>query len=226
MPLLNAVEPKENYFGVNDFDNVDAILFRFKRESRCIWAYQSVQPILIPNKKKENFLVKAISTEDMDKFEEFTDRIFTITQKVNLLVVGENILTRDIKLMQRHFGFEQYIRSEAMKVVEDITKTGLVENNFKLQEYVSRPSKTYAKKMLRIKQYNVVKLKSKELIKKIQKTERWRETFTIINGKIQLNTYKDVEHLIDLFDERYTKSLITNDEFDTDVKRIAKKNET
>lgn len=82
----------------------------------------------------------------MDKFEEFTDRIFTITQKVNLLVVGENILTRDIKLMQRHFGFEQYIRSEAMKVVEDITKTGLVENNFKLQEYVSRPSKTYAKK--------------------------------------------------------------------------------
>ena len=110
--------------------------------------------------------------------------------------------------------------------MEDITKTGLVENNFKLQEYVSRPSKTYAKKMLRIKQYNVVKLKSKELIKKIQKTERWRETFTIINGKIQLNTYKDVEHLIDLFDERYTKSLITNDEFDTDVKRIAKKNET
>lgn len=83
-----------------------------------------------------------------------------------------------------------------------------------------------AELMLRIKQYNVVKLKSKELIKKIQKTERWRETFTIINGKIQLNTYKDVEHLIDLFDERYTKSLITNDEFDTDVKRIAKKNET
>ena len=33
---LKAVEPKENYFGVNDFDNVDAILFRFKRESRCI----------------------------------------------------------------------------------------------------------------------------------------------------------------------------------------------
>ena len=55
---LKAVEPKENYFGVNDFDNVDAILFRFKRESRCIWAYQSVQPILIPNKKKENFFKK------------------------------------------------------------------------------------------------------------------------------------------------------------------------
>lgn len=52
---LKAVEPKENYFGVNDFDNVDAILFRFKRESRCIWAYQSVQPILIPNKKKRKF---------------------------------------------------------------------------------------------------------------------------------------------------------------------------
>ena len=135
--------------------------------------------------------------------------------------------------MEKHVipvGYQPFNRCRSqhayMALVEDITKTGLVENNFKLQEYVSRPSKTYAKKMLRIKQYNVVKLKSKELIKKIQKTERWRETFTIINGKIQLNTYKDVEHLIDLFDERYTKSLITNDEFDTDVKRIAKKNET
>lgn len=222
---LNTAEANENYFSANDFDNVDAILFRFKRANACIWAYQSVQPILIPNKKKENFLAKAVSTEDMDKFEEFTDSIFTITKKINLVVVDENILTKDIKLMQRHLGFERYIRAEAKKVIDDITKTGLVANNTKLQEYVSRPSKTYAKKMLRVKQYNVVKLKAQELIERIQETERWQETFTIVDGKIQLNTFKDVESLIDLFDERYTKSLITDDEFDTDVKRIAKKKE-
>lgn len=220
---LNTMETNGKYFSTDDIDNVDAIIFRFKRGNKCIWAYQSVQPILIPNKKKENFLAKAVSTENMEKFEEFTDRIFTITKKVNLVVVGENILTRDIKLMQRHFGFEQYIRSEAQKVVDDITKTGLVENDVKLQEYINRPSKAYVKKMLRIKQYNVVKLRAQELVEKVQETERWQETFTIVDGKIQLNTYKDVEYLIDLFDERYTKSLITEDEFDTDVKRLAKK---
>ena len=30
-----------------------------------------------------------------------------------------------------------------------------------------------------------------------------------------------MENLIDLFDERYTVSLVTGDEFDTDVKRLA-----
>jgi len=37
-----------------------------------------------------------------------------------------------------------------------------------------------------------------------------------------LDSYTDVENIIDLFDERYTKSEITDTEYDTDVKSIAK----
>lgn len=218
---LKTAEVTGDSFCEADYDAVDAILFRFRRETKNLWAYQGVNAVLIPNKKGENFLTKILSTEQGDKFVEMNDKIFTITKKVNLLIIDGNILTRDLNLMQRHFGFEEYIRSQAAKVVEEVASIGVTDNVDKLIEYIQRTKKTYAKKMMRIKQYNVIKKTPEELINKIETTTRWQNVFTIENGKIQLNTYKDVENLIDLFDERYTRSLITDDEFDTDVKKIA-----
>lgn len=218
---LNTAEEVADTFGVDDYDDADAILFRFRRGTKSLWAYQSINAILIPNKKGENFLAKAFSTESSDKFVEMNDKIFTITKRINLLIVDGNILTRDLNLMQRHFGFEVYIRNQAAKVVDEIITIGIVDNESKLTEYIQRPQKTYAKKMMRIKQYNVIRKTPEELINKIITVQRWQYVFKIEDGKIQLNTFKDVENLIDLFDERYTISLITNDEFDTDVKKLA-----
>ena len=51
----------------------------------------------------------------------------------------------------------------------------------------------------------------------------WKDKFEENQeGLIVLNTYQQVEDLIDLLDERYTKSDVTNQEYDTDVKRVAK----
>lgn len=37
--------------------------------------------------------------------------------------------------------------------------------------------------------------------------------------KFVLNTYEQVENLIDLLDERYTRSDVTDEEYDTGVKK-------
>ena len=76
---------------------------------------------------------------------------------------------------------------------------------------------------MRIKQYNVIKKTPEELINKIKTVPRWKNVFKVENEKIVLDTYEDVENLIDLFDERYTVSPVTGDEFDTDVKKLASK---
>ncbi len=48
----------------------------------------------------------------------------------------------------------------------------------------------------------------------------WKDKFEENQeGLIVLNTYQQVEDLIDLLDERYTRSDVTNQEYDTDVKR-------
>lgn len=71
--------------------------------------------------------------------------------------------------------------------------------------------------------HNVVNKSKEELIQNIKESNRWKNVFVIEDGKIVLNKYEDVENLIDLFDERYTTSEITGDEFDTDVKKLASK---
>ena len=51
----------------------------------------------------------------------------------------------------------------------------------------------------------------------------WKDKFEENQeGLIVLNTYQQVEDLIDLLDERYTRSDVTNQEYDTDVQRVAK----
>lgn len=216
---LKEVDGTEKTFEVNDYDEADAIMFRFRREDDIIWAYQKVNPVLIPNKKRNNFLLRA-QGQSKDIFTEMTDKIFTITRKVNILIVNDCILTREIGLMERHYKFEGYIRMRAVEVVNKISKVGIIENIEKMRDYIQRPQKKYANKMMRISRYNVVKEKPEELIEKLEQIPRWKGVFKISGNKIKLDTYKDVENIIDLFDERYTKSLITNDEFDTDVKKI------
>lgn len=218
---LSTPEDEINNFSMDESCDADAILFRFRRGENSFWAYQQIAPAAIPNKKKQNFLVKILSTEHTDQFVEMSDQLFTITRKINLLIIGDKIVTKDISLMQRHFGFENFIRTSAHKAVSDISNIHIVENDDKLTDYIERTSTKYSKKMMRIKNYHVINKTANELIEKLNSVERWKGVFDIQDNKIILRTYKDVENLIDLFDERYTISPVTNDEFDTDVKQLA-----
>jgi hypothetical protein len=215
--------PRNNIetFSVSERDDADAILFRFKREGKSIWAYQNIVPANIPNKKKENFLAKVFTTEHQDRFIEMNEPLFPITRKINLLVIDDYIITKDTSLMQRHFGFSEFINAAAGRAVADITSLNLVSNSEKLTEYIHRTQTKYAKKMMRIKNYHVINKSADELLSKVKTVQRWQGVFDTTGDKINLHTYQDVENLIDLFDERFTSSLITGDEFDTDVKKLA-----
>lgn len=77
------------------------------------------------------------------------------------------------------------------------------------------------KKMLRIKNSKVLTKSKEELYLKITTLPRWsgkfdldEETHTIV-----LRNYGQVENLIDLLDERYTRSDVTDEEYDTSAKK-------
>lgn len=77
--------------------------------------------------------------------------------------------------------------------------------------------------MMRVNSSKVFELNKEKLIEKIKETSRWKGIFdTDTNSnEIILNTFRDVENLIDLFDERYTRSDFTDTEYDTYVKSVA-----
>ncbi len=67
----------------------------------------------------------------------------------------------------------------------------------------------------------VLKMEPEKLWENIHRSTRWNGRIREENGKIVLDTFIQVEHLIDLLDERYTRSDITGDEYDTYVKQLA-----
>lgn len=92
---------------------------------------------------------------------------------------------------------------------------------YKLQEYVQRSNKKYAKKMMQIHKFPVATMNRDWLIEKLQTVERWKNVFEIQGRQVYLRNFSDVEHIIDLFTERYTKSEVTGQEYDTSVKNKA-----
>ena len=106
--LLNTPEKQMGPFFMDDRDKADAILFRFRRGVHSIWAYQYILPATIPNKKKPALFARILDTRNrLIVFVEMPEQLFVITRKVDLLVMDDKIITKDIGLMQRHFGFNE-----------------------------------------------------------------------------------------------------------------------
>lgn len=220
--FLQFIQNQIESFKLSDKDNADAILFRFifQRNGKLkqLWAYQKIQPAAIPNKQKQHFQLIAKSQDRPDVFKEMQDQMFIITKKVDLLILGDEIITDEIKLMERHFGLETFLRASATRAVVSITAVRLIENEDKLQEYVQRPNKKYAKKMMQIHKFPVASMSKETLVEQLQTVERWKNVFEIKESQIHLRNFFDVEHIIDLFTERYTRSDVTGQEYDTSVK--------
>ena len=220
--FLNIPEEELENFRFMDKDNADAILFKFtiqrNGEIKQLWAYQKIQPSSMPNRQKKHFQFIVKSQERPDIFKEMTDQMFMITRSVDLLLLKDEIITDQIGFMERHFGFENFLRTSATDVISEIATVQLVENEDKLREYVYRSNKRYAKKMMQIHKFPVATMDKQILIERLSYLERWRNVFEIRENQIYLRNYKDVENLIDFLTERYTRSDVTGQEYDTSVK--------
>ncbi len=210
-------------FSDNDIMDATGIAFSIRHGQDRIWAYQHLWSLNVPNKSKKNFWARLISRNEGQVFAEMTEPIIGFAKKIDLLVMNDCIITSNVSLMQNSFGFQDYIRNRAIQSIDKIEETGIVSNVDKLRDYVNRSNGKicYSKKLMRIADSRVLKMTPDNLWENIHKSSRWNGKIKEENGKFVLDTYKDVENLIDLLDERYTRSEITNTEYDTDVKKEA-----
>lgn len=205
-------------YSINDSECAEGIFFRYARQNHVIWAFQYFWPTAIPNRKGLGFHI--IPQDDV--FVELTKPILAIMQKIDLLVINNHIITDNINLLQTHYQFQNYILSSAKHIISEIETLNIVSNIDKFKDYIARSERTtYAKKVLRLKDSKVLTKSKDELFKKLTTLPRWRGRFDINahDHTINLKTYTDVEALIDLLDERYTRSDVTNEEYDTSAKK-------
>lgn len=210
-------------FSTADLTDAFGLIFQLRKGENTIWLYQQLWSIMVPNKKKTNIMARLMQFENQVVFSEQNENLLTIAKKIDVLIIDNCLITSNTTLLQKYFGFQDYIYQSAQQTVQSIVQKNIVANTEKMTEYISRGKTKYAKKMMRIGSSRVLNLTPEQLIAKINSLARWQGKFNFNQdtNQITLNTYGEVESLIDLFDERYTRSDVTDTEYDTDVKTVA-----
>ena len=221
---FDFITDEAGVFVQKDITDATGVLFKLQRQEKILWAYQHLWAMMIPNKTNKGFTCRIMHFDKQgDVFTELTDPILTIAKRIDLIVINDRIIASDYKLLQNSFGFQDYIRIRANNTVSIVAEKGFVRNVDKMIEYCNRGNGQlkYAKKMMRIADSKVLQMPVKKIMERIHASKRWNGMIPEENGSFVLNSYTHVELLIDLLDERYTRSDITEEEYDTDVKRIA-----
>ncbi len=222
---FDFISTETGVFSKSDIKDATAILFKLQREEKVLWAYQHLWSMMIPNKTSKGIIGQIMHIDKKgDVFTSLKDPVLTIAKKIDFLIIDSKIIASDHRILQQYFGFQDYIRIRANKTISLVAEKDFVESVEKMIEYCNRGNgkPRYAKKMMRIADSKVLKMPVDKMMENIHNSKRWNGMIPEENGKFSLKTYADVELLIDLLDERYTRSDITKEEYDTDVKKVAK----
>ena len=133
-------------FSLNDIPLASGLVFQIRKGQTTLWLYQHLWSIMIPNKKKTNVMTRLMNFENRVVFSEQKEHLLTISSKVDIIVIGNRLITRNTSLLQKYFGFHEYIYRSARQTVCSIENTQIVENVCKLTEYIERGKTKYAKK--------------------------------------------------------------------------------
>lgn len=221
---FSFISDEVGVFAQADVKDAIGVLFKLRREDNVLWAYQHLWAIMLPNKTSKGFLGRIMHIDKQgDVFAALSEPILTIAKRIDIIILNGSIITNDYRLMQNSFGFHEYIRIRANRTISVVAEKGFVKNIEKMIEYCNRSNGKlkYAKKLMRIADSRVLRMPVDKLMENIHRSKRWNGMIPEENGTLVLSTFVHVEMLIDLLDERYTRSDITDEEYDTEVKRVA-----
>lgn len=203
-------------FGEKDINGLIGFAFRVNLNSKFIWLYQQVYQLrLIKHIKGVCAILSTDST-----YVPLDRPVIKFDERIDVLIIGKSIITSNIGLLQRTFGFEKYIRSEAQKAIEKIDELGIVSDTTKIVDFEGKSSLTNAKKLLKAKNSPVLEMKRSELIAGLQKHPRYKDKFRFENGKIVISSQKDVGELVKMLNDSIVKSELTGREYDSVNKNI------
>ena len=217
---------KEEPFSEEHLSELEGFIFVFRYDNQEVWCYQRKRSITVPNRRKTGVIARLINSEHGIVFEEQNDNFVKIEHAIDILIINDTLITDNIKLLERSFDLIHFISERAKTVVERIKNSGFFDDDGIINKYIERKGsreKTYLNKMLGVSDSAVLSMTASNLLKKLKSIKRWKGKFkTPVDGKIPIKTISDVENLIDLLSEKFTRSEISGQEYETDVKKKVK----
>ena len=207
---------------LNDFMG---FFFHFRYERQGVWCFQNRRSTTVTNRKRSNLLARLKHYDGGWIFEEQNEKIVNFAHAIDILVLDGKLITSDVGLLERSFGFQVFIHQKAKEAAEKVAETQLFSGMDKLNEYLSSDAKShkpYRKKIMKALNSPVLQMTPDALIEKVTTLPRWKGKFRDpVDGAIPIDSVKEIENMIDLLTERFTVSPVSGQEYDTEVKKKA-----
>ena len=124
------------------------------------------------------------------------------------------------QLMQRFFGFEQYIRAGAQKTIGLIRNLDIVDSLEKFVEFENKSKLTNAKKLLKAKNSPVLQMKKNDLLENLKKHSRYKTMFKFEEDHIVISSQKEAAAFIKMLNDDIVRSELTGKEYDSSSKML------
>jgi len=200
-------------------DNMDRVLgffFQMNRNDDKFFVYQQAY---VGSKLKAHNALRIIHKGE-DKFDTFDENLLKLDNRADFIVIDNEILIKNIKVLQDNFGFQTYVRAEAQNVIESIEELDIVSNIEKIKACQMEEKLTNSKKLMKIKNSPVLKMDREVLLDKIPRIQRYASIIKIEDGKIKTTSKQDVNNLLKLLNDDYVKSELTEQEYDSPTKNL------
>ena len=144
----------------------------------------------------------------------------TLESSKSLIIFSSSVVTAKMDLMQRFFGFEQYIRAGAQKTIEIIRDLDIVDSLEKFVAFENKSKLTNAKKLLKAKNSPVLQMKKNDLLENLKKHSRYKTMFKFEEDHIVISSQKEAAAFIKMLNDDIVRSELTGKEYDSSSKML------
>lgn len=194
------------YFSEEDQINLTGLLVYINRDSECFWLYQHHYKMSRMDRARSIYAF----FNGEDAYKPLETDIFRIDHKFDIVVIDDFLATKNWKLLQQNFGFEDYVRSMAVQYIQGIEQMGFISNTAKLRE-CSNDFK-FAKKLMKLKDSKVLQIERTELLRRIANHSYYSSKLPIDSstGNISVSTKKVVIELLKMLNDSVLHSELTD----------------
>lgn len=150
----------------------------------------------------------------------FISFIVQIDSRADVIIFSSSVVTAKMDLMQRFFGFEQYIRAGAQKTIEIIRDLDIVDSLEKFVAFENKSKLTNAKKLLKAKNSPVLQMKKNDLLENLKKHSRYKTMFKFEEDHIVISSQKEAAAFIKMLNDDIVRSELTGKEYDSSSKML------
>lgn len=155
-----------------------------------------------------------------DTYDEIDSDIVQIDSRADVIIFSSSVVTAKMDLMQRFFGFEQYIRAGAQKTIEIIRDLDIVDSLEKFVAFENKSKLTNAKKLLKAKNSPVLQMKKNDLLENLKKHSRYKTMFKFEEDHIVISSQKEAAAFIKMLNDDIVRSELTGKEYDSSSKML------